>query len=370
MSQEAILGLAPVGIMLAGFLLLWFASWRQQHRGSASPFASYGALVWTIFGVLLALVGLIAFTVLTALFLSPFFLLTIAVILLASMIRYWRGEARYLVWALAEAADRSIPLERAARAFATERGGLLAGSARTLADYLDAGVPLSVALKRARLGVSAELKVAADLGEKTGTLGTSLRRAIDRTNEFENAMGSLVAKFFYLTFLVFFQIAVLTFLMIKIVPTFVEMFEEFELALPAATLALIEVSRWFVQYWYLLAPLFMLFTALTLLTLLLYIGLPVQSLPILNRLAAPLDNATVLHSLAISVRQRQSIVDSLLLLSGLTRSAANRRRLGIAIDAIDQGIHWSDALQFARIISKAQNAVFRRPSEWATWTGP
>ena len=110
---------------------------------------------------------------------------------------------RFLIWSLAEAAERGIPLEKSARAFASEQNGLMAGSARNLAEYLDAAMPLSVALARSGFMVSAMVRLAADVGEKNGTLGPSLRQAVEQTSVFDRTLSSILAKFFYLGCLVF-----------------------------------------------------------------------------------------------------------------------------------------------------------------------
>ena len=47
-------------------------------------------------------------------------------------------------------------------------------------------------------------------------------------------------------------VAILTFIMIKIVPSFQKIFEDFGLELPDMTLALVAVSEWCVDYWYLI----------------------------------------------------------------------------------------------------------------------
>ena len=72
-----------------------------------------------------------------------------------------------------------------ARAYANEQSGALADRARNLADYLDAAMPLSLALSRSRLSVSPEIQLAADVGEKTGTLSQSLKKSLEHLDEFE-----------------------------------------------------------------------------------------------------------------------------------------------------------------------------------------
>lgn len=358
MPEEAVWGLLPLALFFLGCVLLWFASWTRQRSQTANPFARR-AVVVPILGWAGVVMGVTGIAVTMAFFFAPVVLIVGAVVIVAGVLRYWRSEYRYLVWMLAEAAQRGIPLERAARAFAGERVGGVSRSARRLADYLEAAMPLSVAMVRSGLWVSAEVRMAADVGEKTGTLGPSLQRAVKQSNAFDSVLGSLLAKFFYLSCIISVMLAIVTFMMIRIVPIFTEMFEEFELRLPAATVMLISVSRFIVNYWFLLFPVIALCVMGVVLGLLIYMGVPLQSLPVVRRFADPIDSATVLGSLALSVEHRQPITDNLMLLSVFTRSGQSREKLEDVVVNIESGMHWCDALQESRLITKAQQSVLR-----------
>jgi type II secretory pathway component PulF len=93
--------------------------------------------------------------------------------------------------------------------------------------------------------------------------------------------------------------------------------------------------------------------------LLMFVGVPVQSLPIARYFVAPVDNAAVLSTLAIAVRRQQPIADNLMLLSELAQSSRSRNQLGVAVGRIEDGMHWTDALQYSGLISKAENGVIR-----------
>ena len=266
---------------------------------------------------------------------------------------------QFLIWSLAESAQRGIPLERAARAFASERSGGIGSAGRTLAEYLDAAMPLSLAMARSRIWVPSEVQLAADVGEKTGTLGPSLQKAVEQSNTFDDTLGSVLSKFFYLSCILFVLVSVVTFMMIKIVPTFEAMFEEFELELPAITRLLITVVSFVVTNGFVMIPLIAALAVFAMVGILLYIGVPIQSLPFVRYVISPVDSVTVLHCLAIAVEQRQPIPDNLSLLSGLAQSPRSRRRLGKAVRKIENGMHWTDAIERAGFVSHAQNAVLR-----------
>ena len=355
--EEFVWGLLPLSLMLLGGVILWYASWRQQRRSNASPFFRRDFL--TILGWVVLMAGIISVTVTTSLFMSPVVLIAITVVFVSGGLRYWRSDTRYLIWSLAEAARRGIPLEQAARAFASERGGVLAARAHSLAEYLEAAMPLSLAMTRSRLPVSPEIKFAADVGEKTGTLGPSLQKAVQQSNAFDNTLGAILAKFFYLSTIVFVMVGIVTFMMIKIIPTFEQMFDEFGLALPHVTQLLITASNLIVNYWFLLLPVIALLTGGVIIGLLVFVGVPLQSLPIVRHLFSSIDNATVLNSMSIAVKQRQPIPDNLWILSELAHGSRSRYKLGMAVRRIESGMHWTDALQHSGLISKAQNGVIR-----------
>ncbi len=353
-----LVGLLPFVLVLLGWTLLWIISWRRHRLNASSPFDGTPIAVTTI-GICLIVIGLVAFAVLTTWFLSPVVIVAMAVVLLSAYMRFRRTEVRYLVWGLAESAEHGIPLVSAARAFASERGGLMRTAARRLADYLDAGMPLSLALTRSSVGASPEVRVAADVGQHTGTLGPSLKQAVEQSTEFERSVGTIAAKFSYLSIIFMTMIFIVTFLMIKIVPVFEDMFSEFGLSLPAATISLIDASRMVVNYWYMLMPLAMVAGLMAVMGLMSYAGLPLRSIPIFGLIFTPIDSVTVLYALASTVGQKQSIAGSLQILAGQPGAGRARYRLQVALQQILQGSHWCNALQQAGFISSAQASVLR-----------
>jgi len=162
----------PPALIVLGCLLLWAASWLRQPRRPAGHVWGAGCVYFL--GWLILLTGIVTTTLLTTDALAPIIWIVVGYVLAMGLLRYWHSEIRFLIWTLSEAAERGIPLETAARAYANERRGRLADRARLMADYLDAAMPLSLAMARSRLFVSREIQLAADVGEKTGTLSQSL----------------------------------------------------------------------------------------------------------------------------------------------------------------------------------------------------
>ena len=289
---------------------------------------------------------------------APILWLVILVVVISGFVRYRKAENQALIWTLAVAAERGIPLESAARSFAAERHGYLALRTRNLADYLDAAVPLSLALERSGLGVSADVRLAADLGENSGTFGASLHRVVDQMDRFDRTLRSAFDKAAYFGLLVFVGVAIVTFLMIKIVPIFEEMFVEFEMALPRATIWLISVSRAFVEYWYIFVPFMALAAGIMVMSVLSYAGVSFQGIPLFGRLTSTSATAMVLQMLSVGVSHRRPISETLDLIAGYTRHSGLKKKLGAVSMRIAQGVHWCDALHQAGLIKNSVAQVF------------
>ncbi|MCL2006182.1 MAG: type II secretion system F family protein [Planctomycetaceae bacterium] len=89
-------------------------------------------------------------------------------------------------------------------------------------------------------------------GEAGGALETILQRLADFLERSEELKQRIKSAMMYPAFVVLAAIAILTFIMIRIVPEFTKMFEEFDSELPPMTVFLVEASNAIVFYWYLL----------------------------------------------------------------------------------------------------------------------
>ncbi len=155
---------------------------------------------------------------------------------------------------------------------------------RQLSILQDAGLPIlrslkiledqatPGALKNALIDVCDEIEGGASLSEamaktprvfdrlyvnmiKAGEAGGSLEIILQRLAEFKERTASLKSKvigaLIYPIMVIFSTVCILTFIMIWIIPEFKDMFEEFELKLPAMTELLIAISDRCVKLWFL-----------------------------------------------------------------------------------------------------------------------
>src|SRR5262249_29495789 len=82
-----------------------------------------------------------------------------------------------------------------------------------------------------------------------------LKRLADFKEKAQSLKRKITGAMVYPVVVIMVAIGILTFIMIAIIPKFEKIFKEFNMKLPDLTQALIDTSRWFAQYWYVL-PLF------------------------------------------------------------------------------------------------------------------
>lgn len=353
----AAIALTPFCLLLAGFGLLWTRS-RLHQRGSLTA-ESGPAQVLTILGWCLLVLGFLA-AIGFAANMFGLILVPVAVVLLLGALRMYRNaEQQALLRVLTAAAERGIPLHTAAQAFADERDDAIGAGARDLADFLDAGVPLGLALRRSHDTMPAAALLAADLGERTGALGAALRQAVVEIDELEMTLRSVLEKFFYLALVALFAMGMLAFLMIKIIPAFGSILAEFEMASPNTTAWLIAVAKAGMSDWYITLPVAGVLLTVLVVGLLYYVRFSPRDLPIVRILWSRVDSALAMHWLAIGIEQKRPIGEVVRLLAGYFPRAGMRLRLQAALKRIDAGANWCDSLRRVGVVRQPESVVFQ-----------
>lgn len=352
-----VLLLSLAGAVL-GLVLLWLAYGllRRLENTPASwrPRRLLSTVAWS-----LLIVGIFIVVGLAAQLFFPLAWIVTAAVLIAGFRRYRYGEEQTLLWGLMVAAERGIPLQEAAEAFAAERPNQMGFRAALLADYLEAGLPLRIALDRSGHRIPQSVLLAADMGERTGTLGAALRQSVGESDEVENAARSLLETFFYLVFLMLFTGAMLTFLMVKIVPVFVKIMDDFGMRLPMLTIALIDISDQAVRLPLLSLPVLAAFILCVLIAMRYYVSRSARDLPLVRSLWWRADAALILRWLAIAVDRKRSMADSLRLLAGYFPRTSLRDKLARAAALADGGEHWCDSLLRNGLIRTRESAVLK-----------
>lgn len=285
--------------------------------------------------------------------------LALITVVLMIFVRYRQMERRSMLWSLAVAAEKGIPLASAMRAFAEERRDGLGYRARLLAESLEKGVPLDQALEQSYTLLPNDAMVAVHTGCQTGTLASMLRSVVRNAATLDAAVQAAVARVVYLVTFSFFAALVMIFLAMRIVPAFMKIFADFKLNPPPVTMALVRFFGFFSDNPVIgaLAILF-LFTAL-IYALARYVGLVRWEPPLVRAMSLPLDEALLLRALAESVGQERSLTATIEVLAKQYPKTHIRLRLLNAAAQMDRGAHWCDSLETSGLLPPAEAGVLR-----------
>jgi len=352
-SMSAMNPLNYFAAAVLGAALLWAVKLVYGGRGAASDdllkrlmlLAGWILLLAGTLGVAVGVSGPLAPLPLLGVFFAGY-----------GYVKYVTAERRALLWALAMAAEKEIPLEQAARAFADERAVQIGIRVSRLADLLESGVPLPAALALTRNPLPADALLAARLGVATGCLAPALRISIRHSDFFDRMMRELLGQFLYLVGVLLAGSLVVLFTMLKIVPVFTKMFAEFELELPAITKFNIALAGDAAYGLPLVCPVLLI---LLLVTASYFVRWSRYELPGFNWIWLRSDAALVMRALALTVQQGQELGPGLRLLAQQYPRPSVGKRLQQAAERVEQGEHWCHALRSVRLLTGTDVAVLR-----------
>jgi type II secretory pathway component PulF len=351
---------------------LWVAVralYGRKRRAAADPMqvllSLASAIMYTL-AVLSVIFGLAAPWVLhLPPILAIFFgliVLGIAFIFILMLIdRTRRSEHRGLVWALASAAQRGVPLAESARAYADETLGDTGARALVLAEALERGQPLAEAVRTARLRMGTAMKVAVRVGEKLGALGPAMRQQLTDTQQLDAVLREVIGRFLYLASVILAMLFVVMFVMLRIVPVFQRIFEEFNVQLPPLTNLVIHSGRWFTSIGWLPFTLLVLLPApfVVLGAVMYYVGFVPRNLPLVWRLFRRYDGALVMRALALAVRRNVPLIEAMNLVAEQYPIGIIGQRLKRVAGLAAGGAEWTQTMRAHELIGQADAAVLK-----------
>ena len=262
-----------------------------------------------------------------------------------------------LLWALAIAADRSMPLPSAALAFADQYSATFRWRVKLFASSLSEGLSLPQALVRVPNLLSREAQALVKTGWSTGTLAQSLREAALIRSERHTAWAAVAFRFMYLGGVFLALQVVSMFILYFITPKFEAIFNDFGMQLPAATIFTIRLSHVFVDYSFVTV-------ILVFLELVLFAALPLGlfnvfqwDVPILDWLYRRRHTPLILRTLALSVEGGKPILAGIETLTVNYPSRWVRGRLSLVSKDVGGGESWVESLRRRQLIGQADAAV-------------
>ena len=149
--------------------------------------------------------------------------------------------------------DAGLPILRSLKILEQQaKPGALKNCLIDVCDEIEAGATLSEAMAKAPKAFDRLYVNMIKAGEAGGALEIILQRLAEFRERSESLKRKIKGAMTYPVAVVTFAIVILAFIMIWIVPSFIKIFDDFQVKLPTLTVMLINISNGFVRYWYLL----------------------------------------------------------------------------------------------------------------------
>ena len=149
--------------------------------------------------------------------------------------------------------DAGLPILRSLRILGDQaKPGRLKYSLEDTCEAIEGGDTLSEAMAKCPKCFDRLYVNMIKAGEAGGALEVILQRLADFKERAESLKRKVKSAMIYPVVVVCVAVGILTFIMIKIVPSFQSIFEDFDLDLPVLTVYLINVAEWCQNYWYLI----------------------------------------------------------------------------------------------------------------------
>ncbi|MCR9118317.1 MAG: type II secretion system F family protein [bacterium] len=146
--------------------------------------------------------------------------------------------------------DAGLPILRSLRILENmQKPGALKNSLMDVCDEIEAGATLSEAMAKSPKVFDRLYINMIRAGEAGGALETILQRLAEFMERAQALKNTIISAMIYPAVVVVFACGILTLIMLFIVPTFDELFQDFELELPPPTLFLISLSRKMAYGW-------------------------------------------------------------------------------------------------------------------------
>lgn len=152
--------------------------------------------------------------------------------------------------------DAGLPVLRSLRILERQmKPSALKNALIDVVEDVESGAALSEALGKHPKAFSKLYVNMVRAGEAGGALEVILQRLADFLEKAQSLKAKIIGAMVYPAVVIFVAVAILTFIMVAIIPKFKKIFDEFGMTLPWATQTLIKVSNWMSEYWWTI-PLF------------------------------------------------------------------------------------------------------------------
>jgi type IV pilus assembly protein PilC len=149
--------------------------------------------------------------------------------------------------------DAGLPILRSLRILeGQQKNGRLKNSLIDVCDDIESGATLSEAMSKSPKAFDRLYVNMIKAGEAGGALEVILRRLAEFQEKSQSLKRKVKGALVYPVVVITVAVLILVFIMYKIVPEFIKIFDGFNLKLPAMTILLVWMSESVVDYWYLI----------------------------------------------------------------------------------------------------------------------
>lgn len=252
--------------------------------------------------------------------------------------------------------DAGLPVLRSLRILERQmKPSVLKNSLIDVVDDVESGSALSEALGKHPKCFSKLYVNMVKAGEAGGALEVILQRLADFLEKAASLKSKIIGAMVYPAVVIFVAVAILTFIMVAIIPKFKKIFDEFGLTLPWATQTLIKISVWMSEFWWTIplfpATLYFLAKLLRMTRAGNYaLDRAVLWIPVVGMLVEKAIVARTMRTLGTLIGSGVPILEAISIVRETANNAVFERMFQRVLESIREGDTIADPLKQARIV--------------------
>jgi len=256
--------------------------------------------------------------------------------------------------------DAGLPILRSIRILEQQmKPGMLRNCLKEVCEDVEGGSTLSEAMSRHPKAFNRLYSNMVAAGEAGGVLDVILQRLADFMEKAQKLKSKIIGAMIYPSVVILIAAAIVTFIMVTVVPKFKEIFNDFGAKLPGITVFLMEVSEWFAAgtppgwVFVLLSPiLFITFFKLVRSARIgrLIVDIIVLRIPVAGQIASKSGIARFTRTLGTLISAGVPILEAIKITRDTTASEVYRNMLAKVHDSIREGDTFANPLRASKCV--------------------
>lgn len=256
--------------------------------------------------------------------------------------------------------DAGLPILRSIRILEQQqKPGMLRNCLKQVTEDVEGGATLSEAMARHPKAFNHLYSNMVAAGEAGGVLDVILQRLADFMEKAQKLKRKVIGAMIYPAVVITIAAAIVSFIMVKVVPKFKEIFADFKAPLPAVTVLLIGISNWFAEG---VPPGWVVVAGSPLLVFMIYklirqskggryfVDMVVLKIPVMGQIVSKSGIARFTRTLGTLISAGVPILDALNITKDTTGNEVYGRMLGKVHDAIREGDTFANPLRASKCV--------------------